>query len=318
VQVPGLRGDIVANLTAAAAPGPGDLVLASYARALYGSCAHPTGPANSHGIELPIGKMAVSTNAGRTWRATTLPGCVLPRSLSFLNAKVGFAVVVGGHSNPLRPALYVTKDGARTWRLIAPMPFSGPIDFTSGDDGFAVAANFIEPEALDSGVTGALYRTRTVVEAGSPSRSALRAPPRNHRGVPDAALLRRSDGVVAAVAVNHRTGRDSLVVYSTTEGGRRWSRHRLPSDMRLRSYVAQREAVPFSALSPSDMFTLIAGRLYATTDGARTWSALTPEQPLPGFASLDFASSTYGWVIAANAFDYTTNGGRSWHPLAKQ
>jgi photosystem II stability/assembly factor-like uncharacterized protein len=318
VPVPGLRGDIVANLTAAASPGPSDLVLASYAGSVYGSCAHPTGPANSHGIELPIGKMAVSSDAGRTWRSTTLPGCVLPASLSFLNPKVGFAVMLGG-SNPLRPALYVTTDGARTWRPIGPMPFSGPIDFTSSDDGWGVAANFIEPEALDTSQTGALYRTTdggrtwepaTICPAGSTQETTVACETPHFFG--------DREGVVPAVVVNHKTGRDSLVVYSTTDSGRTWSRHALPSDTQLRSYVARPEPVPFSAPSASDIFTIIAGRLYATTNGGRTWSTITPKPPLPGFASLDFASNTYGWVIATNAFDYTTDSGKSWNPLAKQ
>jgi len=51
---------------------------------------------------------------------------------------------------------------------------------------------------------------------------------------------------------------------------------------------------------------------------AETWSTVTPEPPLSGFASLDFASSRYGWVIAGNAFDYSADGGKSWKPLAKQ
>jgi photosystem II stability/assembly factor-like uncharacterized protein len=263
--------------------------------------------------------MAVSTNAGRTWRSTTLPGCVLPSSLSFLNPNVGFAVMLGGPSNPLRPALYVTTDGARTWRRIGPMPFNGPIDFANSDDGWGVAANHVEPEALEASLTGALYRT---TDGGRTWQPAPICPVGSTRGTTVACetphFFGDREGVVPAVVVNHTTGRDFLVVDSTADGGRTWSRHPLPSDTQLRSYVAQAQPVPFSAPNASDMYTLIAGRLYATTDGGRNWSAFTPEPPLPGFASLDFASSTYGWVIAGNAFDYTTDSGKSWKPFAKQ
>ena len=84
------------------------------------------------------------------------------------------------------------------------------------------------------------------------------------------------------------------------------------SDSRLRSGLDhQRQLGAGNA-------ALAAQRLYATADGGTTWSTITPEPPLPGFASLDFASRGYGWAIAGNAFDYTADGGKSWKPLTKQ
>ena len=50
VQVPGLGGDIVANLMASASPGTNDLVLAFYGGKVYGSCAHPTGQASGRSL----------------------------------------------------------------------------------------------------------------------------------------------------------------------------------------------------------------------------------------------------------------------------
>lgn len=310
VHVPGLRGDIVVNLWAAASPSPREVVLGSYAGKVYGSCTHRTGPANP--IELPIGKMAVSTNAGRTWRGMTLPGCVLTSSLSFVNTKVGFAVMMSGPSNPLRPALYVTTDGARTWRRIGPMPFNGPIDFASSDDGWGIAAG------SNAGGRGALYHT---IDGGRTWHSSSICRPTPIDGTTVACdvphFFSDREGVVPAVLVNHTTGRSSLIVYSTVDAGQTWARHALPSDTQLHAYVAQAQPIPFSAPTASDFFTLIAGQLVATHDGGRHWFTFT-QPSLSGFGSLDFASSTYGWVIAANAFDYTTDGGKSWNPLAKQ
>ncbi len=193
------------------------------------------------------------------------------------------------------------------------MPFLGPIDFTSNDDGWGVAAG------VDTGGRGALYRT---TDGGRSWQRASICPPSSSQGTTIRCEAPRffgdRDGVVPAVVANHTTGRDSLIVYATSNAGRTWLRHSLPSDTQLHGYVAQDQPVPFSAPSASDWFTLIAGRLYATTDGGKHWSTLTPEPSLGGFGSLDFVSGTYGWVDAGSAFDYTTDGGRTWKPLAEQ
>jgi hypothetical protein len=95
--------------------------------------------------------------------------------------------------------------------------------------------------------------------------------------------------------------------------------------------VLQAPVGHFVAISSTHWVDLVGERLYTTTDAGKHWTSLVPKPDfsVPGVAELDFASSRDGWLVGtANphgplsagpwALDYTTNGGRTWQPLAKQ
>jgi photosystem II stability/assembly factor-like uncharacterized protein len=341
-RVPVFEGDVVANLGPVASVGRQHLFAAGPGGKGYGTCGHPTHPAPNVGI-FPIGVVFASSDGGASWRSSTIPACALPFGLSFVSAEMGFAVTTAGAFPG--GSLDLTTDGARTWRPVGATPFVGSIDFASRLDGWGVAAPGSAARPLSA--NGALYRT---INGGRTwQRVPICAGAANHGvavicGTPR--FFGTNDGVVPAGVIDHRTGVDSLVVFTTTDGGAHWSRHTLPADPDLRDYFSAadkystingslRLAVPFSAPTPSDWVVFVGPRLYTTSDGGRRWSTITPRPTFTapqiagnGLANnasgpLQFASPSDGWVIAdwsgpSPAFDYTTNGGKTWLPLAKQ
>ncbi len=335
------QGDVVANLGPVTSVGLEHLVAIGDGGKGYGTCGHPTRPARNVGL-FPVAVVFASSDGGASWRSSTVPGCGFPFGLSFLSAETGFAL---SYADPDRGSLAVTTDGARTWRQVGAAPFVGPIDFTSRLDGWGVAAPGTPARPLSA--NGALYRTTNGGRTWQ--RVSICSGASNHGvavicGTPR--FFGSSEGVVPAGVIDHRTGVDSLVAFTTTDDGAHWSRHSLPADPDLRAYFAAsnpstaingtlRLAVPFSAPTLSDWVVFVGPRLYTTSDGGRRWSTITPR---PTFTSpqiagnglannasdpLQFASPSDGWVIAdwsgpSPAFDYTTDGGKTWSALAKQ
>ena len=91
------------------------------------------------------GRVAVArtSDAGRSWKRTTLPA-TYPDGyggvfFSFEDARRGWLTVGTVHSGAFAGAdLYVTSDGGASWRRLGPFPFSGPIFFRTGR-GYALA-----------------------------------------------------------------------------------------------------------------------------------------------------------------------------------
>jgi len=86
------------------------------------------------------------------------------------------------------------------------------------------------------------------------------------------------------------------------------------------------EAGKFVAVSASRWIVLVGRHLYTTTDAGRQWTTRVPK---PDFSAsrvfeFDFASANDGWLLAdpfssagnaPPAFDYTDDGGLTWHRL---
>lgn len=338
-RVPALGGDVVANLGPIASVGRSDIFIADNGRKGYGTCGRPSRPGPTAG-GYAIGVVAASTDGGRWWRDSTLPGCAVTFGLSFTSPAIGYALL--STRWPDGGTLDVTDDGARHWQRVGPTPFVGPIDFATRHDGWGVAAPGSTTRPLN--LMGALYRT---TDGG-----------RNWQRVPICSGARRDavaticgtprffgtrDGVVPVGRIDPTTGSCSFLVDSTTDGGLRWSSHPLPADPGLCAYFStdnpysatngrQRLTVPFSAPTAQDWIVFVGPRLYTTTDGGRNWSRVTPKPTFAagelagnGVASnasgaLDFASATDGWLIArwsasSSVFDHSTDGGRTWKPL---
>ena len=303
-NVPGLGvgGDTIADLSTVASPTPRMLVLDFGGNSLDGTC---DDLAPGEKADRPLGGISVSTDAGRNWHTYSLR-CSLAGALSFVSAQIGYAVI--------QPSLYRTRDGARHWTPVGRLPKrTAGIDFASARDGWAMAATVRV-------FRGALYRT---TDGGrSWSRAAIcSAVPVN--GVATTcqtpSFFGTRDGVVPALVVDRQTKRYSMVMYTTGNGGRSWQPHRVPLGKGLTSYVRHAELVPFSAPNAHDLFVFVRPYLYTSIDGGDTWSR-TSLVKLQGVDSIDFASSTYGWLNAGlgsgqELFDYTTDAGRTWKPI---
>lgn len=348
LAAPGLTGDVIANLSAVTSAGA-TLFVSRNAQG-YGTCDSPASR-NSVNPGRPLATVAISvldatSDGGRSWRTSIISRCAYATSMSFAGIHTGFVVSPPRASSSRTPAaagmLYATTNGGQSWRQVGPTPFVGPIDFTSRNDGWGTATSVSagQPAARR---TGLLYHT---TDGGRTWRRVRLCSGAANRGVAvicgTPRFFGRLDGVVPVGIVDSRTRKDSLLVYSTDDGGRTWSRHSPPGDPSLRAYFAPRNpytnadgtrrlAVPFAAANPTHWYIFIGPHLYVTANAGTRWTRITPTPRIgaPSIATngindtspLDFASATSGWIIAgwssnAPTFAYTTNGGRSWEPLS--
>jgi photosystem II stability/assembly factor-like uncharacterized protein len=331
LDVPKLTGgDVVANLAAATSVGSNEILLSYPTARAYGSCADPTGGGPSAAV-YSIGSVARSTDHGRTWQLATLPGCVVATSLSFVNSRTGFALAEST-SPPLRAWLLVTGDGGRTWQRVAQAPFAGPIEFATATEGWGVAGPVAhERGGLSATLGGALYRTtnggRTwqrqpiCTTASAPGTFTICGQPR---------FFGPNAGVLPVTTVDRQADREWQTIYRTTNDGRTWTGSRLPSvPVGGRPLSQPGQAGKFVAVSASHWIDLVSGRLYTTTDAGSHWTTLIPTPPFSAshVFEFDFASAHDGWLLMdpvspsadpPSVFDYTNDGGRTWHPLGRQ
>jgi photosystem II stability/assembly factor-like uncharacterized protein len=332
LTVPKLTGgDITAKLFAATSVGRNDIFLSYTTGRAYGSCTHPTGPALSGGIFYTIGSVARSTDRGRTWQLSTLPGCVIATALSFVNTQTGYALAETTFP-PRRSWLLATRDGGRTWRRVTATPFTGQIDFTSAVDGWA-AAGTVSPSSqvfLSPTHGGALYHT---TNAGHTWERLALCSTASAIGTFTVCGTPRffgpTDGVVPVTAVDRRTNRAWLIVDRTTNGGRTWSGTRLPSVSATPSMrYGTGQAGKLVAVSATNWIALVGPRLYETTNAGSHRTTLVPNPDLSASRvfEIDFASARDGWLVedpfsskvdAQPIFDYTTDSGRTWHPRGR-
>jgi photosystem II stability/assembly factor-like uncharacterized protein len=251
-----------------------------------------------------------TTDGGRTWQSVIPPGCAICGGgyLSFLDVRRGYALT---GAQP-EPRLYATADGGKSWRLIARPPFSGPIVFVDPGRGFGV-------------VGGTLYRT---LDGGRRWRAVALAVPRGYAGerrtINAPRFFGARDGVFPARYLDPGTRKQSLVVYTTGDGGSTWSPHIVPRQIDLHAYSFgfAGARIPFSAPSATTWVVFADRVVYHATEAGRKWTRVGPRwapRP-PGVWDVDFTSGTNGWAIFGTrdgvALVRTSDGGRDWSPLA--
>jgi photosystem II stability/assembly factor-like uncharacterized protein len=288
----GLAGDLTVQTGASSSPSPNVLALSFLNTRIRPSCANRLFPAT--------GELVLSADTGRTWATHVLPGCHFATSLSFVDSRLGYAVLAPtAHDSEL---LRTTDSGVR-WTRVSRFPEPMTVSFGSLDDGLA----FVTPNTKSA--AGLLYRTTDGGRSWQRSRICGDTPDPTFTVYCGMPVSFGSRGVVLAVSRNlAKAHGDSAYLYTTADAGSAWSRHALPA-------LNSPQMPAFSAPSASDLFVYsMNGVLHTSIDGGRSWSAI--RQPaLRDMQQMQFVSATYGWVLADGRFDYTTDGGRSWLPL---
>jgi photosystem II stability/assembly factor-like uncharacterized protein len=296
VSVPGLglTGDVGANITATAAPSANVLAIGFIDGRAASACKPPRYPATG------AGAIALTDNAGRTWSTHILPGCNTASSLSFINARVGFAVLGDAQRSS---NLYRTDDGGRRWQLVSRFPAPMAVSFGNEHDGLA----FVTPNTKSAAAV--LYRTTNGGRNWQRSRICGDMPDPTFTVYCDLPTSFGNRGVVLAVAQNlSKAHSDHAFLYATSDAGRHWTRHLVPP-------LDSPEMPAFSAPNPNDLFVYsINGVLHTSTDGGRTWSSISEPQ-FRTMSEMQFINADYGWMTSPHGFDYTTDGGRSWKPI---
>ena len=180
-----------------------------------------------------------------------MPECGITGSLSFANTEHGCALgpASSGGPYPARGRLYRTLDGGRSWQVrrcpskgcwsrrtaVAQLP-------SEPSEGFAASSY--------ASSLGSLYRTSDGWRKWQ--QVTMPVPP----GYSDRAVFGTPQffsaelGVVPALLEQRSTGAPALVVFTTDDGGLKWSAVQTPAGKDLGPYLAD-GTVPFSAASES-------------------------------------------------------------------
>ena len=241
-----------------------------------------------------------TADGGASWTASRMasgqhqPGA--QAGMTFVSARQGWAY---------EPGLFFTLDGGATWRAAhTAFRLTGPVA-VAGTSTWAVGYACVRGDC-----PAVLYTTDRV---GGTFRRLASQPTATGSVV---ALQRPTSSVAwLVVAVPH--GRLRLV--TTSDAGRSWATRPLPRP----------GGVQLSAAGPGSLWLVsygtgegpsLAGTLYRSTDGARTWTRIGHENALIVYA----VSSRVAWAVqnipvrgnpdGANILR-TTDGGRTWHTV---
>lgn len=269
-----------------------------------------------------------STDGGRTWAFSFLPGCLQDcgdGSVSFLDAEHGFASTGPGATGTT--LLYGTSDGGATWSPVAAIPSTpagAQILFTSPVDGWAVN-DIVDRGGI--GPDGTLWRT---VDGGVTWAAAPDLPATDRYQIP--VFFGTENGVVVGRPDSTTTARQP-VVFTTNDGGTVWTTHSTPTSGTYGAYDDSPD-LPFAAVSPSHWVLFLGSALDTTVDGGLSWSQnpSRPTWPEGAVSSIVFSSDLSGLAMVESpgcpalvtghhdrACDFdvlmaTTDGGRTWVP----
>lgn len=255
-----------------------------------------------------------TTDRGRSWRSnrfTSTPGW--DGQVQFVDPRHGWAVAViaaGLGHDPVE--VWRTRDGGRTWRPVSAssdpyfpdLPRSTPKALPP----CGATATFVD-RSTGFAVGGCPNRNELFVthDAG---RSWLRIrmfPPPPEGGGPGVPSF--SSPLHGFLPVFGPQGQGVVRLYFTHDGGRSWTRARLPVEII--------EAGPAFS-DPRHGWFYGEGKVYTTADGGAHWSSFSTNLCLAG-SNLEFVDLLHGWAFSQDPEDpfllRTEDGGRSWTTL---
>lgn len=250
-----------------------------------------------------------TSDAGRTWRlaGAGLPGAA--NSLYFLDGADGWLesdILVAMGQNPV--TIYGTRNGGATWtRLSASAFLNSPgtpgaltsscikqsLTFSTVSIGWvALVCNGARtPMIARTGDGGRTWTLESLPAAGSTAGGIYGFPP------------------VFSSASTGAAGLDTsvAVVYSTSDGGTKWTAHVVPGTLTVRQSI-------IDVISPEEWLVGTGASIHVTTDAGRSWSAVpSGTQFTSVVGSVDFVDTTNGWAtsIVTEGLLHTTDGGRT-------
>jgi photosystem II stability/assembly factor-like uncharacterized protein len=268
-----------------------------------------------------------STDGGRTWRSSILPGCLQAcggnMSVSFVDALHGFVSVGPGPSNS--SYVFGTSDGGATWSALSTLSFApggASLVFSDPEHGWAVTGPTFDAIGNLSSPGSALYRT---TDGGHSWTPAPGLPTNGEFQVPT--FFNAEDGVVFDLD-------PSPVVFVTSDGGSRWTKSSIPVSG---SAASLRPPPQFSSPTPQAWFLSWGRSLLETTDAGTRWTTIDTKAPWPsdpgpgpskgGAWGLTFFTANEGWAVVGlppckaptgctgEGAIATSDGGLTWHYL---
>jgi photosystem II stability/assembly factor-like uncharacterized protein len=287
-----------------------------------------------------------SDDGGRTWSAPVEVAEDVPRVSFHTQDPKGGAVrslrmVDERHGYAFNPDLYVTSDGARTWRRV---PQRSKVASVSVADGTV----WVTERGCADGVDCDLVIRAG--EVGGPL-GTLRIPETNGA----AAVVRRAGATHGYVLAWDAPDAPHAAFLRTGDGGLTWSRGRMPcpdataaslsagaqrplwvvctTPKGRAAYQSDDHGTTWRALPPppaegvvADLVARSAGdaylalqepaRLYVTADAGATWRPAEGTGRGYGYANLDVVDATHAWAMGDAGLLWRTTDGRHWERLA--
>jgi len=257
-----------------------------------------------------VTRVSEGTGASTASLPGTHPG-VSSASVAFVDADHGWAAVgVDRGSQEVGSDLYATTDGGQTWRELGPAPFDGPLHPVDRNLGFALGSTFWRTED-----GGASWREEN--------------PPHPDTGLPTSFARLSLFGSRGVLQVNVPTGMMGYALFDVTEdGGTTWEARRAPREA---GFNNTGPPLTFSVTDPDRWHVMQGRRLWATTDGGRSWEEIQTDLTEGSVRELSFASFDRAWAVLATgscAFVpcepgnerivlATDDGGRHWRHLSR-
>lgn len=261
--------------------------------------------------ENPSPRLLQTLNGGRTWAARPGPAGALgvaAEDLAWLNATQGWLLTGGEASAGSQDKmLYETRNGGRSWSLVASAAFGGiaagsagvlpQIGYVPSSGGLAFISPGVGFLALDR---AGLFETVNGGASWQPAPQPL----------PGADLARIGFWSATGGYMQEGTAPGpALPLYLTVDGGRHWRRRYPP----VLPDVAS--PIPGSPrwLGFGDLLGQAALDIQTSADAGHTW---TPVALAPSGTQFVQALSTRDWVAVGDQIAVTRDGGRHWRILS--
>jgi len=265
---------------------------------------------------LPV-EVLHTTNGGRSWTDSgSFPRDYGGAWLHFVSRSRGWLMVSHGAAADQEPVtLYETTTGGKRWSELArsssTMAAGTPGAPSPGCDKTGISSSSHSSVWISGYCNGAVDLQHSRDGGRVWHERALRATNRTISWGGYAyppTFFTPSDGVLQA-GLGTKSGTYDAI-YTTKDGGIRWTVHRPPTATEG----------PMDVLSATTWFVAHGHTLYVTTNGGTSWTSVRSSISLSGTGTdiLDFLDATVGWTVTARGtLWHTTDGGRTWKPSSK-
>lgn len=252
-------------------------------------------------------KCSYTHDGGAHWKTftSTLPTQKMPLAIlgeaDFVNSRDGW-LVFGPAGVAGVDELYATTNGGRSWHHLARnTPLVGPVFFTTTNTGWMTISEPFNGHgplfAIESTRNGGRHWTISTMKSVN--------------GLQTIANMTASGMHDLQPTFTVGTTRNPYVaVLRSADGGRRWGA------MSPRLSVNPRDFWSVQTVGGTVAIAIASGRLWTSTNGARSWAYRSADAFLNHATGLDFVNAQVGWVwkTTANGTRWwmTTSDGRQW------